>query len=55
MKLKNKKINEIENVVLDEVKKELNWKEKIIMHVFTRYTYKVYNIARVMTMNRFLK
>lgn len=43
------------NVVLDELKNELNWREKIIMYVFTKYTYKVYNIARIMTMNRFLK
>ena len=33
------------DVVLDEIAKDLNWKEKIIMKMFTRYTYKVYNIG----------
>lgn len=30
------------DVVLNELANELNWKEKIIMYVFRRYTYKVY-------------
>lgn len=39
------------NVVL----KELNWKEKIIVKVFTKTFNKVYNIARIKTVNMLLK
>ena len=42
-------------IVLKEISNELNWREKIIMHVFRRYTYKVYNICRIRTINSSLK
>ena len=32
----------MKNVVLNEVKKELNWKERIIMNLFTKTLKKVY-------------
>lgn len=33
------------NVVLDEVKNELNWKEKIIMRIFSKTFLKVFKIG----------
>ena len=39
----------------DVVLKELNWKEKIIVKVFTKTFNKVYNIARIKTVNMLLK
>ena len=41
--------------VLDEVKKELNWKEKIVAKVFKKTIIKVYHIARVRTFNELIK
>ena len=35
----------MENVLLDELKKELNWKEKIIIKIFKKTIIKVYGIA----------
>lgn len=33
------------NVVLDEIKNELNWKEKIIVRIFSKTFSKVYKIG----------
>ena len=35
----------MKNVVLNEVKKELNWREKIIVKIFKKTVIKVYGIA----------
>lgn len=43
------------DVVLDEVKKELNWKEKIVVVVFKNTIIKVYNIVRIKTFNELIK
>lgn len=43
------------NVVLEEVKNELNFKEKIVVKVFTKTFEKVYNIARISILNEFIK
>ena len=43
------------NVVLEEVKNELNFKEKIVVKVFTKTFEKVYNIARIRIINCVLK
>lgn len=43
------------DVVLDEIKKKLNWKEKIIVNAFAKTIVKVYNIARIRTVNELLK
>lgn len=43
------------NVVLNEVMKELNFRERIIARVFTKTVYKVYNISRINTINAYLK
>ena len=43
-----------EDIVLDEVKKELNWKERIIIKLFTKTFTKVYNIARIKIVNKLI-
>lgn len=45
----------MKNVVLDEVIKELNWREKIIMKLFVKTFIKVYNIIRIKLVNSILK
>lgn len=40
----------MENVVI----RELNWKEKIIVKVFKKTFKKVYNIARICTVNNLI-
>ena len=45
---------EVENVVLDEIIKGLNWKEKIIVKLFRRTFFKVYNISRIKSVNSIL-
>ena len=45
----------MEDVVLDEIKKQLNWREKIILIVLKKTIIKVYNIARIRTVNDILK
>ena len=42
------------DVVLDELKKELNWRERIIIKFFAKTIVKVYNISRINTINRLL-
>lgn len=36
---------------LETIRKELNWKEKIVFKLFTKLFVKVYNIARINTLN----
>lgn len=43
-------INIMENVVI----KELNWKEKIIVMVFTKTFKKVYNVTRICIVNKLI-
>ena len=43
-----------ENVILNEIKNELNWKEKIIIKVFANTFKKVYNFSRVKSINGIL-
>ena len=45
----------MKNVVKDDVVKELNFVEKIIVKVFTKTFTKVYNIARIDIVNKMLK
>lgn len=42
------------NVVLEEIKKELNWKERIIANLLKLYTYKIYGIAQKNAINNIL-
>ena len=43
------------DVVLYEIRKELNWKERIIVKVFKHTIIKVYNIARIRMFNELIK
>ncbi len=45
----------VRDVVENEVMRELNWKEKIIVKVFSNTFNKVYNISRINTINAFLR
>lgn len=45
----------MKDVVLDEVVKELNWKEKIIVKIFSKEFYKVYNNTRIYIINSIIK
>ena len=42
------------DVVYNVVKDELNWKEKIIVKLFRRTFFKVYNISRIKSVNSIL-
>ena len=42
------------NVIVNEVKNEFNWKEKIVLKLFTKTFIKVYNIARINTINNII-
>ncbi len=48
-------MREIKDVVLDEITKELNFVEKIIVIVFFRTFIKVYNKTRIDIINKLLK
>ena len=39
----------------NEIIKELNWKEKIIVKLFTKTFIKVYNVTRINIINKFMK
>lgn len=45
----------MKNVVEDGIVKELNFVEKIIVKIFRKTFVKVYNIARIKTINKMLK
>lgn len=36
----------------EEIVKELNWKEKIILKIFKKTFFKVYNIVRISIVNK---
>ena len=42
------------DVIYNLVKDELNWKEKIIVKIFSKTTEKVYNISRIKIINSIL-
>lgn len=43
------------NKIADEVIKELNWKEKIIVKIFAKTFSKVHNITRIKIINVLIK
>lgn len=45
----------MKDVILDEVKKELNWKERVVVIIFEKTFIKVYNISRIRTVNSLIK
>ena len=47
--------NEEKNLIIKELSKYLNWREKIILKIFANIFVKVYNISRIKTLNSYLK
>lgn len=45
----------MKNVVVEELRKELNWRERIVLKIFRKTIVKVYNIIRINTINTMLK
>ena len=45
----------MKDVVLKEIMKELDWKEKIIVRVFTKTFTKAYNVCRINIINKMIK
>lgn len=45
----------MKNTILREVKKELSWKEKIIIKIFRKTFDKVYDKMRIVVVNKLLK
>lgn len=43
------------DVVYNVVKNELNWRERIVVKMFTKTFNKVYNIGRINSINSMLK
>lgn len=44
----------MEKEILEEIEKECNFKERILLKVFTKTFVKVYNIARLKVINNLL-
>ena len=42
---KRKGVDEMKDVVLDEIMKELSWKEKIVVKILAKTFYKVYKLG----------
>ena len=40
------------DAVLDEIKKDLNWKERIILTIFAKTYIKIYHITRILEFNQ---
>lgn len=45
----------MEDVVENEIKKGLNWREKIVVRIFVKTFIKVYNTTRIKIVNSILK
>lgn len=45
----------MENDVVKEIRKNLNWKEKVIVKIFTKTFINVSNISRIKTINYMIK
>lgn len=44
----------LENEVINEILEKCNWKEKIVIKLFKRLIFKVYNHARIDIVNKML-
>lgn len=45
----------MKNEVLKEIKKDLNFKERIIVKLFSKTFYKIFNMSRILILNKFLE
>lgn len=48
-------MKETKEIILNEVTKEINWREKIIIKVFNKTFNKVANLVRISTVNQMIK
>ena len=48
-------MKKIEDITLNEVMKELNWKERIIIRIFNKAFNKVSNLIRIKMVNNIIK
>lgn len=44
----------MKDVVVNEIMKELNWKERIVVRIFRKTFIKVVNVARIKIINKML-
>lgn len=44
----------MKDVVVEEIVKELNWKERIVVRIFRKTFIKVVNVARIKIINKML-
>lgn len=44
----------MKDIVINEVKNEFNWKERILLNMFTKVFIKAYNIGRINTINKLI-
>lgn len=44
----------MKDTILNEVKKELNWRERVIAKLFPKTFVKVYNITRIKIVNKLI-
>lgn len=47
-------MRKIEEDVLRDLEKEMNWKEKMFLKIFKTFSLKIYHIARITTLNKIL-
>ena len=45
---------ELEKVVIEEILKKCNWKERIVVKIFKKVILKVYHNERIKIINKFL-
>lgn len=48
-------MKETNDIILDELMKQLDWKGKIVGRLFPKTLIKVYNISRIETINKIIK
>lgn len=48
-------VKKTKDVLLKEINKELNWKEKIVIKIFKKTFCKVHNLIRISIVNKLLK
>ncbi len=46
--------NEVGNEIINEILEKCNWKEKIVIKLFKRLIFKVYNHVRIDIVNKML-
>ena len=45
----------VEKNIIRELEKNMNWKERILLKILKTFSLKIYNITRIITVNKILK